>query len=208
MKHYKNLGNIKKFISFSGVLLLISFLFPSLALAHVIVTPSQAGIGKELVFNVSVPNERQVSVSSVKLLIPNGVTNVIPTMLSSWNITTSTNNNSSNPEVTSILWTGNIPVGQREDFSFSAQVPGQPGQLYWKAFQTYADGTVVHWDQTPTGSDDAVGTAGPYSVTQVVNDLSTNTTNSNYGPTTILALVLSAAALIISIGSILMRKKR
>jgi predicted lysophospholipase L1 biosynthesis ABC-type transport system permease subunit len=42
--------------------------------------------------------------------------------------------------------------------------------LEWKAYQTYADGTVVSWDQkeeahTDTDSDDAA--SGPLSVTKV-----------------------------------------
>ena len=180
---------------------------PGIAMAHVIVTPNQAGIGQELIFSVSVPNERQTAVSSMKLLIPSGVTNVIPTVQPGWTITDESNNDSQNPEVTAITWSGNIPVGQREDFSFSAQVPGNATVLDWKAYQTYADGTVVHWDQKPAGSDDSVGTAGPYSVTNVVNDLTASSTSNTNSNTSKLAIILSAAAVVISAGGILIRKR-
>ncbi len=72
--------------SLLGAALIIAF--PIVASAHVIVTPNQAGIGQELVFNVSVPNERQTAVSSVKLDIPKGVTEVTPTIVPGFTITT------------------------------------------------------------------------------------------------------------------------
>lgn len=183
-------------------------LIPGIVSAHVIVTPGQANVAQELVFNVSVPNEKEVPVTNIKLLIPAGVTNVLPTSMSGWTITTTMNGNSADPEVAAIAWSGTIPVGQRQDFSFGAQVPGQAAELDWKAYQTYADGTVVHWDQKPAGSDDATGSAGPYSVTHVVNDLtaapaSTWTTTD----TAMLALVLSIAAVILSAGGLLMRRR-
>ncbi len=50
--------------------------------------------------------------------------------------------------MSAVTWSGTIPVGQREDFSFGAQVPGTAMQLDWKAYQTYTDGTVVHWTKS------------------------------------------------------------
>jgi len=196
--------------SLAGIIASLAVLLtPAVAFAHVIVTPGQAGVAQELVFNVSVPNERLTSVKSVKLLVPSGVTDVLPTTKDGWTITTtSTATGSQGDEVTSILWTGNIPVGQRQDFSFNAQVPGQATQLDWKAYQTYADGTVVHWDQKPAGSDDATGNAGPYSVTKVVNDLASKpiSSSSNSNKNT-LALVFSIIALVLSASSLFVRHK-
>ena len=85
-------------------------------------------------------------------------------------------------------------------------MPGQATELDWKAYQTYGDGTVVHWDQKPAGSDDSTGNAGPYSVTKVVNDLTTKPapakSQSNALPT-----VLSLVALVVSAYAVLTRKK-
>lgn len=195
---------MKKILASSATGVAIALALPAVAFAHVIVTPNQAGIGEELVFNVSVPNERSVPVSSVKLDIPKGVDEVTPTIIPGFTIATT----GSTDTITSIIWTGSIPVGQREDFSFGAQVPASATQLDWKAYQTYADGTVVHWDQKPAGSDDAVGTAGPYSVTKVVNDLTSSTTSTDSSSKDTLALVFSVAALALSIGGLFLRRSR
>jgi uncharacterized protein YcnI len=199
--------------------ILIAFLMflimaiPGVASAHVIVTPNQADVGQELTFNVSVPNERNTPVVSIELDLPSGVAEVVPTEKDGWTIRTTTDGSISDPELSSITWTaGNIPVGEREDFSFSAQVPGSATTLDWKAYQTYGDGTVVHWDQTPNGkSDDSVGNSGPYSVTHVVNDLSnTATTSTSNGSTSMatLALVIALSALLVSIGIYLYGPKK
>ena len=193
---------IKKLSGFITMFIGLALLAPALASAHVIVTPSQAGVGQELVFNVSSPNERQTPITQVTLNIPRGVSDVVPTEKDGWTINTAT----SASEISSITWSaGQIPVGQRTDFSFSAQVPGQATNLDWKAYQTYADGTIVHWDQTPKGSDDATGTAGPFSVTKVVNDLASPKTTTQNNDT--LPLIISVLALFIAVAAFLRAKQ-
>jgi uncharacterized protein YcnI len=180
---------------------LVTMVVPAIASAHVIVTPSQVGIGQELTFNISVPNEQQTPVVSLVLDIPSGVSDVVPTVKDGWTITPTMNNSTSDPEISVLTWTnGSIPVGQREDFSFSAQVPGTATNLDWKAYQTYGDGTIVHWDQTPNGkSDDSVGNAGPYSVTKVVNDLAASSTSNSSSSSDTLVLIVSLIAILLSI---------
>jgi len=157
------------------------FLFVTPAFAHVIVTPDQVGIAKFQDFTVSVPNEKNTEVTSIRLLIPKGVTSVVPNAVAGWTIATKTTGK--NNDVTEIDWNdGSIPAGQREEFVFQAQVPALPTTLAWKAYQTYADGTVVSWDVDPTKmstlsdeQQDALAekeNKGEYSTTRVYNDLS------------------------------------
>ncbi|MFI5240566.1 MAG: DUF1775 domain-containing protein [Candidatus Saccharimonadia bacterium] len=163
----------------TGLAGLIALLFlPGIASAHVIVTPSAATVAQELVFSISVPNERNTPVSEIRLDIPNGVTSVLPTSNIGWNITTKTDQQGN---ISEIDWKGGqIPVGERLDFSFGAQVPAVAGVLDWKAYQTYADGTVISWDQKPAGSDDSTGVLGPYSTTSVINTVSHTSFNLAY----------------------------
>lgn len=185
-----------------------TILLPTLAFAHVVVTPNEANVGARTVFTVSVPNEKEVAVKSIKLAIPSGLQDVQPNVLAGWKITTSTDKAG---DVTAITWTGTIPVDQRADLVFKAQAPASTTELDWKAYQTYADGTVVNWDQKPTADekDDDSSNSGPYSVTRVVNDLDTNTdTPARTDRNDTLALALSIVAVILSVGGLFLRRKR
>lgn len=197
--------SIVAFVSAIGVTLLM----PVAAFAHVVVTPNQATPGEYVSFTISVPNERNVAVTSLKVAIPQGVTDLQPNVKGGWTIETA----KTGDEVSTITWMGIIPAGQRADFGFKAQTPAAPGELDWKATQTYADGMVVKWDQKPstneTDSDDA--TSGPYSVTTITNDAAASTANEKDSSTsnqTILALALSIAALALSVLALLWRRRK
>lgn len=180
-------------------------LMPAVAMAHVAVQPGEVGVGKTQVFSINVPTEKEVPTVGVRIVLPSGLQEVMPTVKAGWQIETKTAGEDDKTEVTEISWTGgSIPAEQRDEFSFSAQVPAEATTLQWKAYQTYQDGSVVSWDQTPTdGHDDAEGDKGPYSTTKVVNDLATTTTNDDksnqVGPYVVagLALVVAIVALVI-----------
>lgn len=193
-------------LSLFGIILLC---IPAVASAHVVVTPNTANVGQELVFNISVPNEQQTAVTDLKLAVPAGVSGVIPTAKDGWTINTTSTGSGDSATVSTIEWSmGQIPVGQRQDFSFSAQVPSKATNIDWKAYQTYADGTVVHWDQKPAGSDDATGNAGPFSVTKVTNDLTaTSAAPTTMKANTTLPTILSFAAIILAAAALMFRKK-
>jgi len=58
--------------------------------------------------------------------------------------------------------------GFRDELSLSAKLPDTPGSISWKAYQTYADGTVVAWDQSDSSQNhDENKNSGPASVTEV-----------------------------------------
>lgn len=187
----------------SGFLAVLSvILLPAAAFAHVVVTPKEASPAQRVIFNVSVPNEKAIAVTSLKVLIPDAVTSVTPTSKEGWNITTAKNVDS---EVTSITWTGNIPAGERQDFSFSAQAPATPTELDWKAYQTYADDSTVHWDQAPTNGHESED-AGPYSITNVTSDTSDTKADSQASSAIWGAYAIAGLALAISVGAFLRKK--
>jgi len=66
-------------MSASLIVLLSVISLPSIAYAHVVVTPNQANIGQEIIFNVSVPNEKESAVTNIRLIIPDTIENVAPT---------------------------------------------------------------------------------------------------------------------------------
>ena len=193
------------------------FLFVTPAFAHVIVYPHQVGIAAVQDFTVSVPNERDNPVVSIRLLIPNGLTDILPNAEQGWIINTKSSGNGDNANVMEIDWTdGSIPVGQREEFVFQAQAPAQSTTIAWKAYQTYSDGTVVSWDVNPAkmaslsdAQQDQLAdkeNKGEYSTTQVINDLAasnaqTATINSTSQSAqtaeffSVIAVILAAAVL-------------
>lgn len=188
-----------------GGVVVAGMLFASVASAHVIVRPSQVGIGAFQTFVVGVPNEQDTATISVRLVLPDGLKEVVPNVKAGWTITEKKTGTGDAAVVNEITWTGSIPVGFRDDFSFSAQVPSTPTTLKWKAYQTYKSGDVVSWDMEPgtlpmKGMDEAT----PYSTTMVINDLTNTPTNANVpatetGSSDQTPMTLSIVAVIISV---------
>ncbi len=156
--------------------------------AHVVVKPDTVGIASYQTYTVGVPNEKEVPVTGLRLIIPEGLQSVTPNVKQGWTITLKKEESGEDSKVTEISWTGGaIPPGQRDDFLFSAKAPVQETTLQWKAYQTYKDGTIVSWDQAPVTNqtDEEREEAekkglGPYSQTKIVNDLASKTqTNTN-----------------------------
>jgi uncharacterized protein YcnI len=152
------------------------------ASAHVVVTPAQAGVASWTTFKVAVPSEKAISTYKVRLDLPEGLKHVTPNVKPGWTITTTRVGVGADSRISEITWTGGpIPAERRDEFFFSAQVPAEPTTLKWNAYQTYTDGSIVSWNAEPqvAGHDAAVAQdfskSGPYSKTEVVNDLAATT---------------------------------
>jgi len=180
---------MKKLITFLTSLT-IFFVLVQPAFAHVVVKPNEVGVAQYQTFTVGVPNEKDVPIVSVRLLVPDGVGEITPNVKPGWTITTKPWGKGDNSEGIEIDWTGgSIPSGQRDDFFFSAQVPVSEMTLNWKAYQTYKDGSVVSWDQAPVVNmtDDQREAMektgkGPYSQTKIINDLAATSVPSSISP--------------------------
>jgi uncharacterized protein YcnI len=171
----------------AAILPVLALFVASLASAHVSVKPAQVGVGAFQTFTVSVPTEQDVPTVGLRLVVPEGLEHVSPTVKPGWNIqlvhgeaAPSTEPGHEAEEVVKeIVWTGgSIPAHFRDEFTFSAKVPAAETSLSWKAYQTYRGGAVVAWELGPNetqpkkadGSSD-FSSKGPASVTKVVNDL-------------------------------------
>lgn len=186
-------GKLSVVAMFVGVFTLL--LAPVPAYAHVTVKPTKVSPGDYQTFTTSVPNEKKIAVTGVRLVVPENVKSVTPTVKQGWTISTK----KSGESVTEVNWTGGIiDTGLRDEFTFSAQAPAEGTEIIWKAYQTYQDGSVVAWDQKPS-DDHGHGEEkdkGPYSTTE----LSENEADDDVSDTSnTLAYVLSGIAVVVSV---------
>jgi len=169
---------------------------------------------------VSVPNEKSIPTVEVKLDIPSGVTGVTPTAKAEWDIAVEKEGRGDSARVTSVTWSdGEILDGLRDEFTFSAKTPDQDGEIQWKAYQTYADGTTVAWDQPESNNGhEEASTSGPFSVTTVSAAVESGDEHSHQDAATSAhdessagrwGLYVSVAALAVSFGALFvaLRKK-
>lgn len=155
----------------------LSMIVPQVALAHVTVKPAEAPVAKYTNFSVGVPVEKDVPTIGIRLVIPVGLTAVSPNVKPGWTIATQKTGNGMHDQVTEISWTGGtIPAGQRDEFLFTAKTPADATTVTWKAYQTYADGTIVSWDRDAESDEENIG---PASKTNIINDLNAKTDNHN-----------------------------
>ena len=170
--------------------LFLTLFSSNLAFAHAVVKPNIAGIAAYQVFTVSVPSEKDVATTGVRLVLPEGLESITPTVKPGWIIdiitektgkTVKNDNEMDTPEYKpkEITWTaGVIPPHLRDEFTFQVKLPSKVATLAWKVYQTYKDGSVVAWELSPTDSQ-SKGQAGksdfskfgPYSTTKVLDDL-------------------------------------
>lgn len=143
------------------------------AQAHVTVKPSETLTASYQTFTVSVPNEKSIPTTKIKLLIPDQIQTITVTNKPAWNVEIEKDGE----KVKSVTWSNSeIKDGFRDEFTFSAKTPDADTNLEWKAYQTYSDGTVVAWDKSSNNADKSHGSSneGPFSVTKVSNQSNEN----------------------------------
>lgn len=184
------------------VFALMFHLFSQPIFAHAVVKPSEAKVSSWTTFTLGVPVEQDSATTNVRLVIPEGLKHVTPNVKPGWQLEIKKEGTGESTIIKELIWSqGRIPVGQRDEFVFSAQVPSNTQDLPWKVFQTYANGNVVAWDKDPKSEMTTEGgNSGPYSVTRVIDDINNsqvvnNKTNNSAGLISIVALLVSGAAL-------------
>lgn len=185
-----------------GVTVLV---FSSSASAHVVVKPAEVVTAGFQTFSIGVPNEKEIPTTSVKLVIPEGLSFVSPTQKAGWEISVEKEGEGEAATVKSITWNGAVAAGFRDDFTFSGKVPSEVTELQWKAYQTYSDGTVVSWDKAESGSghDSEDAKSGPFSVTKVVASTAADASVKSASKTAADAKSSADVALYVGIASVL-----
>jgi uncharacterized protein YcnI len=144
----------------SGILGLSAMLAVSgPAWAHVVVSPEVVSAGDYETLTVSVPTEKEIPTTNIRVVVPEGflLSGVQP--VAGWEHTFQEDG----AVVRAVTFTGGqIRPREFQQFLLQAQAPEQPGQYPWKAIQTYEDGSVVEWTGPPDSEE-------PASVIEVVS---------------------------------------
>ena len=117
------------------------------ALAHATVRTesgmSESASGQRETYVLNVPVEKDMATTEVRLMVPTGVS------LSRFQVTPGFERTVTKNDVglvSEVIWKGDIAPMEYARFAFQATNPEAAGDLSWKVYQTYADGSVVAWD--------------------------------------------------------------
>jgi uncharacterized protein YcnI len=129
------------------------------AWAHVVVSPEEVTAGDYETLTVSVPTEKEIPTTEIRVEVPEGflLSGVQP--VPGWEHSFEEDGG----VVRAVTFTGGeIRPREFQQFLVQAQAPEEPGEYPWKAFQTYKDGSVVEWTGAPDSEE-------PASVVEVVS---------------------------------------
>jgi uncharacterized protein YcnI len=126
--------------------------------AHVVVSPEEVAAGDYETLTVSVPTEKEVPTTEIRVEVPKGflLSGVQP--VPGWEHAFEEDGG----VVTAVTFSGGeIRPREFQQFLVQAQAPEEPGEYPWKAVQTYEGGSVVEWTGPPDAEE-------PASVVEVV----------------------------------------
>lgn len=129
------------------------------AWAHVVVSPEEVRAGDYETLTVSVPTEKEIPTTEIRIEVPEGflLSGVQP--VPGWEYSFEEDGGI----VTAVAFSsGEIRPREFQQFLVQAQAPEEPGEYPWKAIQTYEDGSVVEWVGAPESEE-------PASVIEVVS---------------------------------------
>ena len=122
------------------------------AWAHVVVSPEGVAAGDYETLTVSVPTEKEVPTTKIRVEVPEGflLSGVQP--VPGWKHSFEEDGG----VVRAVTFSGGeIRPREFQQFLVQAQAPEEPGEYPWKAFQTYKDGSVVEWVGPPESEEPA-----------------------------------------------------
>jgi uncharacterized protein YcnI len=129
------------------------------AWAHVVVSPEVVTAGDYETLTVSVPTEKEIPTTEIRVEVPEGflLSGVQP--VPGWEHTFQEDGG----VVRAVTFSGGeIRPREFQQFLVQARAPEEPGEYPWKAIQTYEDGSVVEWTAPPDSEE-------PASVIEVVS---------------------------------------
>jgi uncharacterized protein YcnI len=167
------------------------------ALGHAIVSPSVVPKGESQQFTLSVPTEEEgQTTTKIVLTVPEGFAVDSFEAEPGWAREVKASGSGEDAVVNTITWSGGkVPTDEDSVFRFNASARSS-GTVAFKVRQYYSDGTVVDW----AGAE---GSDTPAPTIRAVSGLGGSSTDT----LAIVALVLAAGALVVSIGGIFLGRR-
>jgi uncharacterized protein YcnI len=140
-----------------GVLLAVgagALIFAAGAFAHANVSPPVAAAGKDQLFTLAVPTEKEdATTSKVELTLPDGFTIDSFAPARGWTREVETSGSGEDAEIDKVTWSGgDVPHEEAAVFQFFGEAEDAKSYAL-NVRQTYSDGTVADWSG-PASSDD------------------------------------------------------
>lgn len=130
-----------------------------MALAHVTVQPEEVSGGEYEKLTVTVPSEKEIPSTGVRVDVPEGFTVSGVKPVPGWEYEFEEEAG----VVTAVTWSGGeVRPREFQEFEMQAQTPEETGDFSFGATQTYEDGSVVEWTGSPDSEE-------PASVVRVVS---------------------------------------
>lgn len=204
---------MKKYIWMLAIIGTLSLTTP--VFAHVTITDKQLTQGYKVI-TLRVPTEKPIATTGLRVVIPDGVVVHGVKPLAGWThrdvkgtatpvatMAAGADNHGDEGVIKEVIWSGGvIGAGEYMEFSLSTQYTGDPKTLVYKAYQTYADGSIVAWDNTdekhPAPQVEIVKDLPIDTLTSRVDAIEKKTSGQPSPMITVIALVLSIAAIAIT----------
>jgi uncharacterized protein YcnI len=167
------------------------------AFGHAIVSPSVAPAKDSQQFTLSVPTEEEgQTTNKIVLTVPEGFGVDSFEAEPGWTREVKSTGSGEDAVISTVTWAGGkVPTDEDAVFRFNGSADSS-GTIAFKVRQYYSDGTVVDW----AGAE---GSDTPAPTIRAVSDLGGSSTDT----LTIVAVVLAAAALVVSVGGIFLGRR-
>ncbi|WP_260405365.1 YcnI family copper-binding membrane protein [Paenibacillus sp. 598K] len=154
-------------------------LWASVASAHVTVQPQEVARGSYEVFTVRVPSEtKDTHTVEVRVAVPDGVNITRTEPKPGWTTELEREDN----RIVSVAWKAEgegLADTEFAEFRMQGRVADDATELVWRAYQTYADGSLAEWIGAPD-----TGSPMPASLTKVVEGAAQSDGHSHGGAST------------------------
>ena len=130
-----------------AAVVVFAILLPTVAYAHVSITPRQSTQGATERYTVRIPTEGKVATVAAELEAPEGV--IIETMQApnGWKHEIRRKDD----RIVAVTWQADVKPGEFIEVGFVARNPRQGNRIVWILRQRFADGTVTDWTNGPQG---------------------------------------------------------